>query len=122
MANHKINDKGLAAIRKFLAENHKQGTDFSDGNIIAWALVAESHADDGHGFYIELRASESVWGRTQTLELGSDFYTVEPSIETLKALYDDDSDQLTIDDVERLHTAQHISDTMLEDWVTENWL
>jgi len=43
------------------------------------------------------------------------------TIEELKKLFDADSPELTIDEVEHLYNEEIISATELSDWIAEHW-
>ena len=60
-----INAHGLHEIKTFLAENHKNGANFTDAMIRAWADDAEFQLSEGNSASIEIRAWDSIHGRTQ---------------------------------------------------------
>jgi len=69
-----VNENGIEQIRTFLAENHiickNGGVDyFTHDNLLAWAEEAEFSLSEGNNAGIELRAFESIHGRTQTFTI-----------------------------------------------------
>lgn len=62
-----INAAGLKEIHAFLAENHKLGGDHFDASMLrAWAEDAEFSLAEGNDAGIEIKALDSIHGRTQT--------------------------------------------------------
>lgn len=62
-----INNIGFEEIHAFLAENHKRGGDYFDASMLrAWADEAEFSLSEGNDAGIELKANDSIHGRTQT--------------------------------------------------------
>ena len=59
-----INANGLNQIKTFLAENHKDGANFDDNMISAWAADAEFQLGEGNPASIEIFRSDSVSCRT----------------------------------------------------------
>ena len=75
-----INATGLKEIHAFLADNHKKGGDFSNTMLQAWATDAEFSLSEGNDAGIEIKATDSVFGRTQTFtvsDAGIDTQMVE---------------------------------------------
>ena len=69
-----VNENGIEQIRTFLAENHiickNGGVDyFTHDNLLAWAEEEELSLSEGNNGGIELRAFESIHGRTQTFTI-----------------------------------------------------
>ena len=62
-----VNDIGLAEIHEFLAANHRLGGDhFTPDMLRAWAADAEFSLSEGNDAGVELKARDSIHGRTQT--------------------------------------------------------
>jgi len=61
-----INPAGLEHIRAWLADHMKNGGNLGAAEIAAWATAAEFQMSEGNPPSIELRASQSVSGRTET--------------------------------------------------------
>lgn len=76
-----VNASGLKEIHSFLAQNHKLGGGhFDTGMLRAWAADAEFSLAEGNDAGIELKACDSVYGRTQTFtvsDAGLNSTTVE---------------------------------------------
>ena len=76
-----INTNGLKEIHVFLASNHKHGSDhFNDAMLRAWAVDAEFSLAEGNDASIEIKATDSIHGRTQTFtvsDAGIDAQMVE---------------------------------------------
>ena len=76
-----VNATGIKEIHAFLADNHQKGGDHFNADMLrAWAADAEFSLAEGNDASIELRAWDSVYGRTQTFTIsdaGLDFKTVE---------------------------------------------
>lgn len=81
ITTYTVNAAGLNEIKQFLAKNHKLGGDhFNDDMIRAWAQDAEFQLGEGNPASIEIRATDSVHGYTQTYRIsteGLDAKTVE---------------------------------------------
>jgi hypothetical protein len=81
VAIYTVNDRGLGEIQAFLAKYHVYGGDhFAADMLRAWAAQAEFQTSEGNSPTIELRAWESVTGRTQEHEIsaaGRDIEMVE---------------------------------------------
>ena len=61
-----VNDKGLAEIQTFLAENHTMGGDyFSRKMLEAWAREAEYETRESGRAEIEIQSCYSVSGRAE---------------------------------------------------------
>ncbi|MDA8444771.1 hypothetical protein [Paracidovorax valerianellae] len=74
--NINVNTTGLNMIAKWLADHHVSGVDLSDANVRSWAAEVERHAADSNGAYLELRAHESIRGRTEVFDLPDEGYDV----------------------------------------------
>jgi hypothetical protein len=59
-----VNDTGMAEIKQFLAAHHKNGANFGDAEIHAWASDAEFQAGEGNPPSIEVISWDSVSGCT----------------------------------------------------------
>lgn len=80
-----VNQQGLKEIKKFLAKNHKWGKKFSQEMLLAWAADAEFQLAEGNSASIEIRASDSIHGRTQEFTIsdaGLDAVTLSTTDET----------------------------------------
>lgn len=67
---YSVNEKGLSEIREFLADNHKKGGDhFTPEMLRAWAADAEFQLGEGNPAMIEIRAWDTVSGRTETFTI-----------------------------------------------------
>jgi len=66
-----VNPTGLAAIHEWLKEHMKDGDLLGPDNINAWATDAEFQMSEGNPPCIELRASQSVSGHTETFTIPS---------------------------------------------------
>lgn len=64
-----INEIGMELIRAWLTERMKNGHNLGNAEILAWARDAEFQLGEGNPPSIELRASESVSGRTETMTI-----------------------------------------------------
>lgn len=65
-----VNEKGLQEIRGILADRHKLGGDhFSDSEIAAWAQDVELSLTEGNGACFEIRAADTISGRTEDFSL-----------------------------------------------------
>ena len=62
---HTINDLGLNEIKEFLAKNHKKGDVFDREMLLAWAAEAEFQLSEGNPAVIEIRAWDTLSGRTE---------------------------------------------------------
>jgi hypothetical protein len=74
-----VNEQGLNEIRAFLDANHKNDF-FTREMLIAWAEEAEFQLSEGNPATIEIRAWDSINGRTQQFTIsdaGIDSETVE---------------------------------------------
>ncbi len=61
-----VNETGIKEIHAFLAANHKLGGDHFDAEMLhAWARDAEFQLGEGNPACIEIKASDSINGRTQ---------------------------------------------------------
>ena len=69
-----INSTGINDIANFLLKNHKRGKRISKIPVVlrAWAAEAEFSASEGNDASIEIKACDSLYGRTQTFTVGSD--------------------------------------------------
>ena len=67
-----VNEQGLKEIREFLAENHKRGDNFSRDMLLAWAADAEFQLSEGNPASIEIRACDSLNGRTQEYTISAE--------------------------------------------------
>lgn len=67
-----VNQQGLVEIREFLAANHKKGDNFTPGMIQAWARDADFQLAEGNPASIEIRACDSIHGRTQELRISDE--------------------------------------------------
>ena len=73
-----INAAGIKEIHEFLAENHKLGGEHFDISMLrAWAQSAESSLSEGNDASIEIKARDSVHGRTQTFTVSDAGITTE---------------------------------------------
>lgn len=65
--NYTVNEAGMAEINDFLDENHKKGGGgyFTHDMLLAWAADAESQLARDNPPSIEIRAWDSIHGRTQ---------------------------------------------------------
>ena len=62
-----INEVGIKEIHAFLADNHKLGGSHFDAAMFrAWANDAEFSLAEGNDASIEIKATDSIHGRTQT--------------------------------------------------------
>lgn len=60
-----VNEIGLQEIKEFLAANHRKGDYFSNDMLRAWAGDAEFQLGEGNPASIEIKAHDSIHGRTQ---------------------------------------------------------
>ena len=67
-----VNEQGLKEIREFLAENHKRGGNFSRDMLLAWAADAEFQLSEGNPACVEIRACDSLNGRTQEYTISAE--------------------------------------------------
>ena len=68
-----INEKGLAEIQQFLAENHKRGDGWVTPDMLhAWASEAEFQLGEGNPATIEIPAHDSIYGRAQEYTISDD--------------------------------------------------
>ena len=66
VTTYTVNEQGLNEIKEFLAANHKKGGDhFNREMLEAWAQEAEFQLGEGNPASIEIKAYESIHGRTQ---------------------------------------------------------
>jgi hypothetical protein len=81
VTTYTVNEQGLNEIKEFLADNHKKGGDhFDRGMLLAWAADAEFQLAEGNPATIEIKARDSIHGRTQEFTIsdaGLDAETVE---------------------------------------------
>jgi len=59
-----VNEIGMAEIKEFLAAQHKNGANFGDAEIHAWATEAEFQTGEGNPPSIEVLSWDAVDGRT----------------------------------------------------------
>ena len=65
-----VNATGLREIHAFLADNDRKGGEHFNADMLrAWAAEAEFSLMNGNDASIELRAWDSVYGRTQTFTI-----------------------------------------------------
>jgi hypothetical protein len=69
-----VNAKGIAQIAAFLLENHKRGNSISKdaGCLGAWANDVDFSLSEGNDASLEIRAFDSIHGRTQTFTISAD--------------------------------------------------
>ena len=81
VTTYTVNDRGLNEIKEFLADNHEKGGDHFDRDmLLAWAADAEFQLSEGNPATIEIKAWDSVHGRTQEFTIsdaGLDAETAE---------------------------------------------
>lgn len=81
ITTYTVNEQGLSEIKEFLAANHKKGGDHFDREMLeAWAQEAEFQLGEGNPASIEIKAYESIHGRTQEYTIsdaGLDAHTEE---------------------------------------------
>ncbi len=81
MVQQTVNQDGLAQIRAHLAAHHKKGTNFTDEMIGAWASDVEQSLSDSGLAEFEIKATDSVSGRTELCTITEDgidsFHIVE---------------------------------------------
>jgi hypothetical protein len=63
---YKVNETGLLAIKRFLAQNHKLGDNFTRENLLAWACDAEDQLSIDNPAAIEIPGVVSVTGNPIT--------------------------------------------------------
>jgi len=67
---YSVNETGLNEIKEFLAANHKKGGDhFNRSMLLSWASDAEFQLSEGNSASIEIRASDSIHGRTEVFTI-----------------------------------------------------
>lgn len=75
--NITITPAGIEQILQILGANHKLGRDhFTPNMLAAWAREVEDHAMDTGEAYLEIRAADSVFGRTMTFTITPAGYEV----------------------------------------------
>jgi hypothetical protein len=76
---YKVNETGLLAIKRFLAQHHKLGDNFEPEHIQAWAANAEDEMARGNPAFVEIPGIVSVTGEDEAFFLpgdGVDFFEV----------------------------------------------
>lgn len=81
ITTYTVNEQGLNEIKEFLTANHWFGGDHFDREMLkAWGKQAEFQLSEGNPATIEIKAYESVHGRTQEYTIsdaGLDAHTEE---------------------------------------------
>lgn len=79
--NEYVNENGLKEIRNFLKEYHKQGENFTDSMINAWAAEAEASLGQGNPPMIEIPSFDSVTGHTELFTVSEAGLSVDEDLE-----------------------------------------
>jgi len=69
---YKVNETGLLAIKRFLAQHHKLGDNFTRENLLAWLYDAEDQLSFDNPATIEIPGIVSVTGNPITFTVPDD--------------------------------------------------
>ena len=71
-----INRNGLKQIAEALGQYHKQGQNFNDYMLRAWAEKAEDNFSNGFGCSFEIRSIDSISGVPVEIVITADGYDI----------------------------------------------